>query len=304
MRMKPRRAQINRDQLDAQQLLTVLTEFKNGDFAARLPEHWTGVAGKVAEVFNDITACKQAESKALRQRTELAHVTRIMGQLVASLAHELNQPLGAILRNAEAAEIYLQSPTPDLEEVRAILADIRRDDQRAGEVIDRVRAMMKGRAVGRRLLNLNQLADDVFTLLRSDAKTRRVQLAVKTDSALPSVHGDRVQLQQVLINLLFNAMDAVHENPPARRLVTVQARPTGATVELSVSDNGHGIAADKQPHLFETFFTSKPNGLGMGLVISRNIIEAHGGRLWADNEPAGGAKFTLALPAAEEGAMR
>ena len=118
---------------------------------------------------------------------------------------------------------------------------------------------------------------------------------------MPPVHGDRVQLQQVLLNLLLNAMDALDDNPPERRLVTVRARPVGATVEVAVSDNGHGIAADKLSHVFEPFFSSKPNGLGMGLAISRDIIEAHGGRLWAKNNEAGGATFTFTLPAAEGG---
>ena len=130
---------------------------------------------------------------------------------------------------------------------------------------------------------------------------RRVRLAVETDPALPPVHGDRVQLQQVLLNLLLNAMDALDDNPPARRLVTVRARPAGATVEVAVSDTGHGIPADKLLRVFEPFFTSKPNGLGMGLAISRSIIEAHGGRLWAENNEAGGATFTFTLPVAEGG---
>ena len=273
--------------------------------------HLARIAGRSAAgggvrtfgVLRDITEAKRVEAELLRQRAELAHVTRVstMGQLVSSLAHELNQPLGAILRNAEAAELILEDPSPDLEEVRAILADIRKDDQRAGEVIDRVRGLLKRREVKRGLLDLNLLAREIFTLLRPDAEMRRVQLALETNASLPPVQGDRVQLQQVLLNLLLNAMDAVNENPPANRLVTLRVQPMNATVEMSVSDNGPGIAADRLPHLFEPFFTSKPNGLGMGLAISRSIIEAHGGRLWANNEPTGGAKFTFTLPVSEEG---
>ena len=273
--------------------------------------HLARIAGRSAAgggvrtfgVLRDITEAKRVEAELLRQRAELAHVTRVstMGQLVSSLAHELNQPLGAILRNAEAAELFLEDPSPDLEEVRAILADIRKDDQRAGEVIDRVRGLLKRREVKRGLLDLNLLAREIFTLLRPDAEMRRVQLALETNASLPPVQGDRVQLQQVLLNLLLNAMDAVNENPPANRLVTLRVQPMNATVEMSVSDNGPGIAADRLPHLFEPFSTSKPNGLGMGLAISRSIIEAHGGRLWANNEPAGGAKFTFTLPVSEAG---
>ena len=252
----------------------------------------------------DITGRKQAEQEIAQQRNELAHVARVstMGQLASSLAHELNQPLGAILRNAEAAELFLQDPSPDLDEVRAILADIRKDDQRAGEVIDRMRALMKRREVERRLLDLNLLAGEVVALVRPDAEMRRVRLAVETDPALPPVHGDRVQLQQVLLNLLLNAMDALDDNPPARPpRHGAGRRPAGATVEVAVSDTGHGIPADKLAHVFEPFFTSKPNGLGMGLAISRGIIEAHGGRLWAENNEAGGATFTFTLPVAEGG---
>ena len=252
---------------------------------------------------SDLTNRKQSELEIGQQRNELAHIARVstMGQLASSLAHELNQPLSAILRNAEAAELFLQESSPDLDEVRAILADIRKDDQRAGEVIDRSRALIKRREVERGLLDVNLLAGEVVALVRTDAEARRVRLALETDPALPPVLGDRVQLQQVLLNLLLNAMDAVKDNPPAKRRVAVRARPASTTVEVTVSDEGHGIPVDELPRVFEPFFTSKPNGLGMGLVISRSIIEAHRGRLWAENNPAGGAMFTFALPAAEGG---
>ena len=166
-----------------------------------------GKPARMLGVAIDITERKQAEQEIEQQRNELAHVTRVstMGQLASSLAHELNQPLGAILRNAEAGELFLQDPSPDLDEVRAILADIRKDDQRAGAVIDRMRALMKQRKAERRRLDLNLLAGEVVTLVRPDAETRQVRLAVETDPAVPPVHGDRVQLQQVLLNLLLNA---------------------------------------------------------------------------------------------------
>ena len=262
--------------------------------------------GKPARMLGtaiDITGRKQAEQEIAHQRNELAQIARVstMNQLASSLAHELNQPLGAILRNAEAGELFLQDPSPDLDEVRAILVDIRKDDQRAGEVIDRMRAWMKRREVERCLLSINQLAGEVVTLMRSDTEMRRVRLVVETDPAVPPVLGDRVQLQQVLLNLLLNAMDALDDNPPARRLVTVQVRPVGAMVEVTVSDTGHGISPDKLSRVFEPFFSSKPTGLGMGLAISRSIIEAHGGRLWAENNEVGGATFTITLPTAKGG---
>jgi signal transduction histidine kinase len=168
-------------------------------------------------------------------------------------------------------------------------------------VIDRVRDLMKARKFERNSLDLNLLIGNVGTLVRQDMEKRRVRLALETDPTLPPIHGDRVQLQQVLLNLLLNAMDALDGNSQERRLVTVRARHVGATVEVTVSDTGHGISADKLLRIFEPFFSSKPNGLGMGLAISRSIIEAHGGRLRAENNEAGGATFTITLPRAEGG---
>ena len=263
------------------------------------PQHCMGVSV-------DITARRQAESEIERQRNELAHIGRVsaMGQLASSLAHELSQPLGAILRNAEAAELFLQEPSPDLDELRAILADIRKDDHRAGEVIDRMRAMMKRRKFEHRRLDLGMLVDEVGALVQPDAERRHVRLALKTEAVLPPVQGDQVQLQQVLLNLLLNAMDALDDSPSASRVVTVRTRSAGRAVEVAVSDNGHGIPADSLPRVFEPFFTTKPQGLGMGLVICRNIIEAHGGRVWAENNAVGGATFAFSLPAAEGGDAR
>jgi len=246
----------------------------------------------------DITERKKMEQDLQEKRIELTHVARVstMGQLASTLAHELNQPLGAILRNAEAAELFLQDPSPDLDELRAILADIRKDDQRAGVVIDRMRAMIRQRKAERCRLDLNLLVDEVVVLVKSDADKRHVRLAMDVAPSLPPVHGDGVQLQQVLVNLLLNAFDALDENLVDKRLVTVSMQTVGATVEVAVSDNGPGIAKDKFPHFFAPFFTTKSEGLGMGLAISRSIIEEHGGRLWADNNEAGGATFTFSLP--------
>lgn len=241
---------------------------------------------------------RRAESDLLGQRAELAHVTRVstLGQLTSSIAHELNQPLGAILRNAEAGELMLQDAKPDLEEIRAIFADIRADERRAGDVIDRLRVLLKRGEVARDTLDLGQLTGAVVALVGKDAEMRRVRLALTLAAELPAVQGDRVRLQQVLLNLLLNAIDAVQAKPPGDRVVTVRTQTTGAAVEVSVSDNGPGIPADLMPRLCTPFVTSKPNGLGMGLAISRSIIEEHGGRLSMRNEPAGGATFTIRLP--------
>jgi len=238
-----------------------------------------------------------------RLQDEIAHVGRVsmMGQLASALAHEINQPIGAILRNAEAAELFMQSKTPDLEEIRAILADIRADDQRAGDVIDRMRALLKRHVLDTQLLDLAELVGDVAKLAQPDAATRHVKLTVNLPADLPPVRGDRVHLQQVLLNLILNGIDALNRAGPGNRRVTVSARVDAArTVEIAVSDTGHGIAAEKLAHVFDPFFTTKPDGMGMGLPISRTIVESHGGRLWAENNNDTGATFRFTLPQAEE----
>jgi signal transduction histidine kinase len=205
------------------------------------------------------------------------------------------------MRNAEAGELFLQDPSPDLDEIRAILADIRKDDRRAGAVIDRMRSQLKRREVEHNLLDLNLLAREVIDLACPEADARKVRIAFNPVSSLPPVRGDRVQLQQVLLNLLLNAMDAMNDSAPDDRRMTVLVQAADTQVEVSVSDAGHGIPADKLPHVFEPFFSTKPNGLGMGLAISRSIIEAHRGSIRANNNEAAGATFTIILPAAEGG---
>jgi signal transduction histidine kinase len=243
---------------------------------------------------------RRAEAEILYQRTELAHVTRVstMGQLASALAHELNQPLGAILRNAEAGEIFLHKENPDLEEIRAILADIRKDDQRAGEVIGRMRSLLKRRNLELKSLNLGELLTETISLARSDALARQVSLNLQLPAKLPAVNGDRVHLQQVLLNLILNGMDAMTGVTGNGRLLTVRADAANdGNIEVSVSDNGTGISPDKVKRLFEPFFTTKPNGMGMGLAISRTIIEAHGGIIRGGNNDVRGAVFKFTLPA-------
>ena len=225
----------------------------------------------------------------------------MMGQLASSLAHEINQPLAAILLNAEAAERFLQHASPDLDEVRAILADIRKADERAATVIDRMRGLLKRHTVDTRRLDVGALVGDVAALVRVDAATRQVKLEVDVPGDLPPVRGDRVHLQQVLLNLILNGMDALDGASPENRRVSVTARLDGAqVVEIAVGDAGPGIPADTLAQIFDPFFTTKPDGMGMGLAISRTIIEAHGGRLWAENKDGGGAAFRFTLPIAEE----
>ena len=255
----------------------------------------------------DCTARKLAEQETLLLRQEVAHVGRVsmMGQLASALAHEINQPLGAILRNAEAAELFMQHASPDLDEIRAILADIRKDDLRAGTVIDRMRALLKRRDLDPRPLDAAECAGDAAGLVQAEAASRNVKLELEMPGDLPPVRGDRVHLQQVLLNLILNGMDALNGAARKDRRVTVSARLGGVrTVEFAVRDTGHGIPADQLAQVFDPFFTTKPNGMGMGLAISRTIIEAHGGRLWAENGAGGGATFRFTLPVVEETAAR
>ena len=253
----------------------------------------------------DVTARKQAEQDTQLLQQEIAHAGRvsILGQLASGLAHEINHPLASILRNAEAAELFLQHPSPDLDEIRAILSDIRSDDERAGHVIDRMRGLLKRDTLDTGRLDVRTLVGDVAALVRIDALRRRVRLDVAVPADLPHVRGDRVQIQQVLLNLILNGMDALHETRLEDRCVDVTARLDGAQhVEIAVGDAGHGIPPDKLGQVFDPFFTTKPNGMGIGLAVSRSIVEAHRGRLWAENRHGGGAAFRFTLPVAEEDA--
>jgi C4-dicarboxylate-specific signal transduction histidine kinase len=188
-----------------------------------------------------------------------------MGQLASALAHEINQPLGAILRNAEAARIFMQDPSPDLAEITAILEDIRKDDQRAGAVIDRMRTLLRRQEVAMTELDLSQVLGDVATLVGPDAAARHVAMQLEVAPGLPPVHGDRVQLQQVLLNLILNAMDALRSEGDRHRTVAVTARREGPeTLEISVADTGCGIPAAQIDRVFDPFFTTKTTGIGMG----------------------------------------
>ena len=231
----------------------------------------------------------------------MAHAGRVtvLGQLASALAHELSQPLGAILRNAEAAEIILQQPSPDLEELRAIVTDIHADDQRAGQVIDRLRSLLKRRSLDLQPVDLQGVIAEVLSLVQADAAARHVKLAYSAAPGLPLVLGDRIHLQQVLLNLLVNAMDALEGCAPGQRLVQVSVHRTDPSrVEVRVCDNGPGIPGESLPRLFEPFFTTKAKGMGLGLPVSKTIIEAHQGRLWAENRPEGGACFCFTLKVA------
>jgi two-component system, LuxR family, sensor kinase FixL len=261
-----------------------------------------GSANQILGASTDITERKKAEAELQHNRQELAHVTRLstMGELAASLAHELNQPLTAILSNAQAAQRFLATEPPDLEEVREILKDIVQDDSRASEVIRRMRALVKKEEVAFVPLDLAEVIRDVVLLVRGDAILLNVDLDLELPN-LPTVQGDRVQLQQVVLNLLLNAFDAMKDCPVNERRVVLQAEQDGGCMaKVAVRDRGPGLRGDKLDKIFQPFYTTKRDGLGMGLSISRSIIEAHSGRLWAENNPDRGATFYFTLPVRDE----
>ncbi len=253
----------------------------------------------------DVTDRKHAEQEARQTRDELAHAGRIatMGEMAAALAHELNQPLAAILSNAQAATRFLSATNPDLDEVREILRDIADDDARAGEVIGRIRSLVKKDHTDLRPLDLNTILKEVIGLLHSDAVIRGIVVSGELEPDLPNVLGDRIQLQQVLLNLLLNAFDAMRDGHSRDRGVIVRSRQLDSEVLVTVSDRGPGIPAEEMDRLFEPFRSTKPGGLGMGLSISRSIVASHGGRMWAENNNGCGATFGFALPVDVDAAL-
>ena len=247
----------------------------------------------------DITQERETALTVQRQRDELAHVARIstMGELAASLAHELNQPLTAILSNAQAAQRFLAADPGNVGEVLAILRDIVEDDMRAGEVIRRVRELIRKGDLEIAALDLETIVRDVVMLIHSDAVLHHVNILLQMDPRAPKVHGDKVQLQQVVLNLLLNAFQAMKDCPVTERQVTVRTElDDGHKVIVAVSDRGEGLKDDQLEKIFQPFYTTKNDGLGLGLAISRSIVEAHGGRLWAQNNPDRGATFHFTVP--------
>jgi signal transduction histidine kinase len=216
--------------------------------------------------------------------------------LTASIAHEINQPLGAILTNAETAQAILKSPSPDVAELEEIVVDILRDDRRASEVIRRMRSLLTRAPFELKRLDLNDVGRETVEFLSALAVARKGELvSVITPQALP-ILGDRVQLQQVILNLVVNGIDAMKDTPSENRIISIRTSRVENFAQLSVSDRGSGISEDKLKEVFEPFYTSKAEGMGMGLSIARTIIEAHRGLISAKNRDHGGATFWIRLP--------
>jgi signal transduction histidine kinase len=279
---------------------------------ARAPSLWRDrksalATGLVAEFFQKVLIAKlvrqrralvAARSEAQEHRSELAHAGRLamVGELSASIAHEINQPLGAILSNADAAELLLESRDVRLDEVRQILGDIRSDTLRAHEVIRRLRSLLEKHEVELREVDLHAALADVIQVVAAEAQRREIDVQTRLGARAAIVQGDKVQLQQVVLNLTLNAMDAMAGTPPGLRRVTLTTADADGRVELQVRDNGHGIKEQDAGRIFSSFYTTKEGGMGLGLSIARSIVQAHGGTLSASSRPGRGAVFTLCLP--------
>jgi len=247
----------------------------------------------------DITERRDLERATARQRDELAHLSRVamLGELSGSLAHELNQPLTAILSNAQAAQRFLAQSPPRLDRLEEILSDIVKSDHRAGAVIQRIRSLLRKEPAQRNSLDVNAVVEETLRLMRSDLLNRQVVVHADLDKGLPAVRGDRNQLQQVLLNFMMNGCDAMDGRERNNRLLVRTRRTANGTVEISVADRGVGIPLADLERIFEPFVTTKSHGMGLGLTICRSIVDAHGGRLWATNNSDGGATLHCELPA-------
>ena len=269
--------------------------------AARGSVHFDahGNPARLLGINIDITARKQAELEAKQRRDELSHLSRValVGELSASIAHELNQPLAGILTNAGAGEFVIDRGDVDLKEIRELLADISADARRASDIVRDIRGMIKKEQLTRRRINLNDVVTSAVQIIGSDALLHACELKTSLEAALPIVEVDPVQIQQVLINLILNAFDAMRDTPVSKRRVEIMTRENGdGAVRISVRDYGVGISDEMRSRIFEQFFTTKPEGLGMGLAIVRSIVEAHAGTVEAENAEGEGARFHFTLP--------
>ncbi|MFL6547618.1 MAG: sensor histidine kinase [Povalibacter sp.] len=244
---------------------------------------------------------KQQHEKASYEKyyADITHAARLalIGELTGSVTHEVTQPLSAILSNVETAELLIVRPEPNLEMIREILADIRRDDLRAHAIVQRLRPMLRKSVVHFENVDLNVLISNVLSLIASDAQTHSISVHTALAPRLPSIPADPVHLQQVVLNLLINAMHAVKDTPGSHKQLEVRTEQRdGDFVQVSVLDNGTGISEENRTKLFESFFTTKNGGMGLGLSIAKSIVRAHGGSIWAENRDTGGAAFKFTVP--------
>ena len=254
-------------------------------------------------ILEDVTELRQAKKEARKRREEIAHLARVatMGELSASLAHELNQPLTAILSNAQAALRFMAGDRADLDEIRDILDDIVADDRRAGKVIQRLRSLFRKGELIKVSVDINNLIQEVVSLIHTETMIRNVSIETTLDRSLSPVLGDKIHLQQVIINFILNASDAMTDiDEGQRKIIISTSKADEKMVKVGVHDCGIGFDEDNMDHIIEPFFTTKPEGMGMGLSINQTIINAHLGRMWAVNNPDRGATFFFTLPIHDE----
>jgi C4-dicarboxylate-specific signal transduction histidine kinase len=243
---------------------------------------------------------RRAKHDAERLHSEIAHAARLTmaGEMTASIAHEVTQPLSAILSNVETAELLITRPDANLAAISDILADIKRDDLRANEIVRRLRTLMRKRDLKLELVDINSLIDHVVMLIRADANRRSVIVKTEFAPGLPFLAADPIHLQQVFLNLMINAMDAMSDVPPTARWLEIQTHSDAlGNVAVSIMDTGHGMSDEQLRRAFESFFTTKEAGMGLGLSIARSILQAHGGAIRAERRKNGGMIFHLTLPA-------
>jgi C4-dicarboxylate-specific signal transduction histidine kinase len=250
----------------------------------------------------DITERKQAQDALLAAQAELAHAARLatLGELSASIAHEVNQPLAAIVTSGEAGLRWLRRDVPDLKEVATTIGHVVAQGRRASEIVTRVRAFLKKAPAQRDLLEISEIVEDAALLVARELANDDVVLTVETEQGLRPIRGDRIELQQVLVNLLINAGQAMSGQPGSRSIALRAGTVDGERLAITVQDSGPGIRPDDLPRLFDPFFTTKRGGMGMGLAICRTTVEAHGGQLAAESTPGAGATFRLTLPYSQE----
>jgi signal transduction histidine kinase len=255
-------------------------------------------AGLISVLLHEHRRRRLAEVQSRQRMAELAHINRfsMAGELTASIAHEINQPLGSILTNAETAQSMLRSSHPDIEELKDIVDDILRDDRRASEVIRRMRSLLKKAPFEPQHIDLNELVRETVEFLSALAVGREVKLSSMISPVALPIVGDRIQLQQVILNLVVNAIDAMADTPGDDRVISIRTSRLEKCAEIAISDRGPGIPEDRLTEVFEPFVTNKPKGMGMGLSIARTIVEAHDGQISASSEPGWGAVFRIKLP--------
>jgi len=261
------------------------------------------VAERLGHIAERLEAERRLQEHEAELRERLTHLTRVstLGEMASNIAHEINQPLTAIASYAQACRRLLRSPSTDRDEILEVLSRIGDQAVRAGNIVQRLRTLVRKRSTSKASCDINACVEEIQPLFSADARLQDCQLRVELEEDLPRVHADGVQIQQVILNLIRNGIDAMEDNPPDQKILEIKTfAPDGRTVQISVTDRGSGLPEETEDQLFEPFFTTKEGGMGLGLSVSRSIMESHGGRIWFSSDRAGGTSFHLSLPIVPE----